>query len=135
MVLEGVNLDENGAPTLWKVENSWGKDAGVDERRHHGEDDHRRHAHVRNPAEQPRAAPRCHGVLPDQLAQVAVGLEYARSHTALHQGLELRYDPRHKGGQGDQEDRLEQFYSDLGERHRSLTAMRATTSVIRMYPR
>lgn len=28
MVLEGVNLDEKGAPTLWKVENSWGKDHG-----------------------------------------------------------------------------------------------------------
>ena len=26
MVLEGVNLDAQGAPTLWKVENSWGKD-------------------------------------------------------------------------------------------------------------
>ena len=30
MVLEGVRLDENGAPTLWKVENSWGKDHGRD---------------------------------------------------------------------------------------------------------
>ena len=30
MVLEGVNLDENGAPTLWKVENSWGKDHAKD---------------------------------------------------------------------------------------------------------
>ena len=30
MVLEGVNLDEAGAPTLWKVENSWGKDHGRD---------------------------------------------------------------------------------------------------------
>ena len=28
MVLEGVNLDANGAPTMWKVENSWGKDHG-----------------------------------------------------------------------------------------------------------
>ena len=28
MTLEGVNLDANGAPTLWKVENSWGKDHG-----------------------------------------------------------------------------------------------------------
>ena len=26
MVLEGVNFDAQGAPTLWKVENSWGKD-------------------------------------------------------------------------------------------------------------
>ena len=30
MVFEGVNLDENGNPTLWKVENSWGKDHGRD---------------------------------------------------------------------------------------------------------
>jgi bleomycin hydrolase len=30
MVLEGVNLDEAGHPTLWKVENSWGKDHGKD---------------------------------------------------------------------------------------------------------
>ncbi|MDY2722634.1 MAG: C1 family peptidase [Coriobacteriales bacterium] len=30
MVLEGVNLDEKGAPTLWKVENSWGKDHAKD---------------------------------------------------------------------------------------------------------
>ncbi|MGI6755633.1 MAG: aminopeptidase C [Atopobiaceae bacterium] len=30
MVLEGVNLDEAGLPTLWKVENSWGKDHGRD---------------------------------------------------------------------------------------------------------
>lgn len=30
MVLEGVRLDESGAPTLWKVENSWGKDHGRD---------------------------------------------------------------------------------------------------------
>lgn len=30
MVLEGVNLDAAGKPTLWKVENSWGKDHGKD---------------------------------------------------------------------------------------------------------
>lgn len=30
MVLEGVNLDADGKPTLWKVENSWGKDHGKD---------------------------------------------------------------------------------------------------------
>ena len=30
MVLEGVNLDQNDKPTLWKVENSWGKDHGRD---------------------------------------------------------------------------------------------------------
>lgn len=30
MVLEGVNLDEEGRPTLWKVENSWGKDHAKD---------------------------------------------------------------------------------------------------------
>ncbi len=30
MVFQGVNLDENGNPTRWRVENSWGKDAGVD---------------------------------------------------------------------------------------------------------
>ncbi len=30
MVLEGVNLDDAGKPTLWKVENSWGKDHGRD---------------------------------------------------------------------------------------------------------
>ena len=30
MVLEGVNLDADGNPTLWKVENSWGKDHGKD---------------------------------------------------------------------------------------------------------
>ncbi len=30
MVLEGVNLDEAGRPTLWKVENSWGADHGRD---------------------------------------------------------------------------------------------------------
>ncbi len=28
MVFQGVNLDENGKPTRWKVENSWGEDAG-----------------------------------------------------------------------------------------------------------
>lgn len=28
MVLEGVDLDADGKPTLWKVENSWGKDHG-----------------------------------------------------------------------------------------------------------
>ncbi len=30
MVFEGVRLDETGAPTMWKVENSWGKDHGRD---------------------------------------------------------------------------------------------------------
>lgn len=30
MVFQGVNLDENGNPNRWRVENSWGKDAGVD---------------------------------------------------------------------------------------------------------
>lgn len=30
MVLEGVNLGDDGKPTLWKVENSWGKDHGRD---------------------------------------------------------------------------------------------------------
>lgn len=30
MVLMGVNLDDEGKPTLWRVENSWGKDAGKD---------------------------------------------------------------------------------------------------------
>ena len=30
MVLEGVNLDDEGRPSLWKVENSWGKDHGRD---------------------------------------------------------------------------------------------------------
>ena len=30
MVLEGVDLDDAGRPTLWKVENSWGKDHGRD---------------------------------------------------------------------------------------------------------
>ena len=28
MVLEGVDLDEDGAPTFWKIENSWGKEHG-----------------------------------------------------------------------------------------------------------
>lgn len=30
MVFQGVNLDETGKPTRWRVENSWGKDAGED---------------------------------------------------------------------------------------------------------
>ncbi len=30
MVFTGVNLDENGKPINWQVENSWGKDSGVD---------------------------------------------------------------------------------------------------------
>ena len=30
MVLTGVNLDENGKPQRWRVENSWGKDARKD---------------------------------------------------------------------------------------------------------
>ena len=30
MVFEGVRLGEDGKPTLWKVENSWGKDHGRD---------------------------------------------------------------------------------------------------------
>ena len=30
MTFTGVNLDENGVPNRWKVENSWGKDAGKD---------------------------------------------------------------------------------------------------------
>lgn len=30
MTLTGVNLDANGNPNRWKVENSWGKDAGKD---------------------------------------------------------------------------------------------------------
>ena len=30
MVLMGVNLDKDGKPTMWRVENSWGKDAGKD---------------------------------------------------------------------------------------------------------
>ena len=30
MILTGVNLDENGVPNRWKVENSWGKDVGKD---------------------------------------------------------------------------------------------------------
>ena len=28
MVFQGVNLDENGQPNRWRVENSWGEDAG-----------------------------------------------------------------------------------------------------------
>ena len=28
MVLTGVDFDENGQPTKWKVENSWGEKAG-----------------------------------------------------------------------------------------------------------
>ena len=30
MVFQGVNLDENGNPNRWRVENSWGKDPGQD---------------------------------------------------------------------------------------------------------
>lgn len=30
MTFQGVNLDENGKPNRWRVENSWGKDAGKD---------------------------------------------------------------------------------------------------------
>lgn len=30
MVLTGVDLDDNGRPLKWRVENSWGKDAGQD---------------------------------------------------------------------------------------------------------
>lgn len=30
MVFTGVNLDDNGKPTHWQVENSWGKDTGKD---------------------------------------------------------------------------------------------------------
>ena len=30
MTLTGVNLDADGNPTRWKVENSWGKDYGKD---------------------------------------------------------------------------------------------------------
>lgn len=30
MVLQGVNLDENGKPNRWRVENSWGDEAGRD---------------------------------------------------------------------------------------------------------
>ena len=30
MVLTGVNLKDDGTPERWRVENSWGKDAGVD---------------------------------------------------------------------------------------------------------
>lgn len=28
MVFQGVNLDENGKPNRWRVENSWGKEPG-----------------------------------------------------------------------------------------------------------
>lgn len=28
MVFQGVNLDEDGRPNRWRVENSWGEDAG-----------------------------------------------------------------------------------------------------------
>ena len=30
MTITGVNLDEQGKPNRWKVENSWGKDNGED---------------------------------------------------------------------------------------------------------
>ncbi len=30
MVFQGVNLDDAGKPTRWRVENSWGKEAGVE---------------------------------------------------------------------------------------------------------
>ena len=30
MTFQGVNLDENGKPNRWRVENSWGKDSGKD---------------------------------------------------------------------------------------------------------
>ena len=30
MAITGVDLDENGKPTRWKVENSWGKEGGKD---------------------------------------------------------------------------------------------------------
>ncbi|MCI8638840.1 MAG: C1 family peptidase [Coprococcus sp.] len=30
MVFQGVNLDKNGAPNRWRVENSWGKEAGTE---------------------------------------------------------------------------------------------------------
>ena len=30
MVFQGVNLDENGKPNRWRVENSWGKEPGKD---------------------------------------------------------------------------------------------------------
>jgi len=30
MVILGVNLDKDGRPDRWRIENSWGKDAGVD---------------------------------------------------------------------------------------------------------
>lgn len=28
MVIAGVNFDENGRPNRWKIENSWGEEAG-----------------------------------------------------------------------------------------------------------
>ena len=28
MVIAGVNLDDNGVPNRWKIENSWGEEAG-----------------------------------------------------------------------------------------------------------
>ena len=28
MTLQGVNLDADGNPTRWRIENSWGEDAG-----------------------------------------------------------------------------------------------------------
>jgi bleomycin hydrolase len=30
MVILGVNLDKDGKPNRWRIENSWGKDAGND---------------------------------------------------------------------------------------------------------
>ena len=30
MVFQGVQLDEKGEPKAWRIENSWGKDAGKD---------------------------------------------------------------------------------------------------------
>ena len=30
MTFQGVNLDEEGKPNRWRVENSWGKDPGHD---------------------------------------------------------------------------------------------------------
>ena len=30
MTLQGVNLDENGQPNRWRIENSWGDEAGRD---------------------------------------------------------------------------------------------------------
>jgi bleomycin hydrolase len=29
MVITGVNLDENGRPDRWKIQNSWGEDSGL----------------------------------------------------------------------------------------------------------